>query len=123
LARAADLEAGPRRARRNPTGDFERAFLDRKEWWFLVPDQTVFASGGNTNGQVLNLAAAQRWPLAYGLSGKQGLVLDRDEQTPGQPEVTARWINPKTGESKRIGEFSNSGVQSFSTPETGKTRC
>jgi hypothetical protein len=31
--------------------------------------------------------------------------------------VTARWINPKTGESKRIGEFSNSGVQSFSTPD------
>lgn len=35
----------------------------------------------------------------------------------GSPEVTARWINPKTGESKRIGEFSNSGVQPFSTPE------
>ena len=69
MARAADLEAGAGRAGRDPTGHFEEeSFLDRKEWWYLVPDQTVFASGGNTDGQVLNLAARHkdgRWVMAY----------------------------------------------------------
>ena len=39
------------------------------------------------------------------------------EKIEGSTEMTARWINPKTGESKLVGRFSNSGVQSFSTPD------
>jgi hypothetical protein len=78
----------------------------------------VFASDGNTDGQVLNLAARHkdgRWLMVY-LASKASFSIEMNKLQ-GSPEVTARWINPKTGESKRIGEFSNSGVQSFSTPE------
>jgi hypothetical protein len=32
-------------------GLLKKIFPDRKEWWYLVQDQTIFASGGNTNGQ------------------------------------------------------------------------
>ena len=99
-------------------GILKRAFLDRKEWWYLVPDQTVFASGGNTNGQVLNLAARHkdgRWTMAY-LASQASFSIQMDK-IKGSTEVTARWINPRTEESKPIGKFSNSGVQSFSTPE------
>src|SRR5713101_1160859 len=35
----------------------KRIFEGIKEWWRLVPDQTVFTSGGITEGKVLNLAA------------------------------------------------------------------
>jgi hypothetical protein len=31
--------------------------------------------------------------------------------------IKAQWVDPRTGESKAIGRFSNSGVESFSTPE------
>ena len=99
-------------------GILKRAFLDRKEWWLLIPDQSVFASDGNTDGQVLNLAARHRdgrWLMVY-LASKASFSIQMNKLE-GSTEVTARWINPKTGESKRIGAFSNSGVQSFSTPE------
>ena len=32
-------------------------------------------------------------------------------------KVDARWIDPKTGNSVVAGNFSNTGIQSFSTPE------
>ena len=32
-------------------------------------------------------------------------------------KVDARWIDPKTGNSTAAGSFSNTGTQSFSTPE------
>jgi len=99
-------------------GILKKVFLERKEWWFLVPDQTVFASGGNTNGQVLNLAARHkdgRWIIAY-LGDKASFSIQMNKLA-GTNNVNARWIDPKTGESKTIGRFSNSGVESFSTPE------
>jgi hypothetical protein len=99
-------------------GILKKIFRDRKEWWYLVPDQTVFASGGNTNGQVLNLAARHkdgRWIMAY-LGGKASFSIHMNKLTTDNA-VRARWIDPRTGEPKAIGRFSNSGVQSFSTPD------
>ena len=49
-------------------GVLKKIFLARKEWWLLVPDQAVLASGGNVEGQVLNLAARHKdgkWALVY----------------------------------------------------------
>src|SRR3972149_11715667 len=49
-------------------GLLKKIFLSRKEWWYLVPDQSIFASGGNVEGQVLNLAARHKdgkWGMAY----------------------------------------------------------
>ncbi len=98
-------------------GILKRIFLDRKEWWFLVPDQTIFASGGNTNGQVLNLAARHkdgRWAMAY--LGSQASVSIRMNKLAGKA-VKAQWLDPRTCEPKPIGSFPTSIVQSFSTPE------
>jgi hypothetical protein len=99
-------------------GILKKIFLDRKEWWYLVPDQTVFASGGNTKGQVLNLAARHkdgRWVMAY-LGSKASFSIDLTKLKDGGT-VHARWIDPRTGESRAIGPFSNSGAHSFSTPD------
>jgi hypothetical protein len=99
-------------------GILKKIFLDRKEWWYLIPDQTVFASGGNTNGQVLNLAARHkdgRWVMVY-LGSKASFSINLNKLTAANA-VKAFWIDPRTGETKAGGSFSNSGVESFSTPD------
>jgi hypothetical protein len=96
----------------------KRIFEGMKEWWHLVPDQTVFASGGNTEGTVLNLGARHqdgRWIMVY-LGDKASFSIDMSKITAAK-EVVARWIDPRTGGTVAAGRFANTGVQSFSTPE------
>jgi hypothetical protein len=98
-------------------GVLKKVFLERKEWWRLVPDQAVFASGGQTNGQILNLAARHqdgRWVMVC-LAGKAAFSIHTNRIT-GDRTVNACWVDPRTGESKVIGQFPNSGLESFSTP-------
>lgn len=99
-------------------GVLKKIFLERNEWWQLVPDQSVFASGGNTNGQVLNLAARHkdgRWVMVY-LGAKATFSINMSKVASGK-QVKAIWIDPKTGVSKAIGRFKSASEKSFSTPE------
>jgi hypothetical protein len=98
-------------------GILKRSFEDRKEWWHLVPDQSVFASGGNTDGKVLNLAARHKdgqWIMVY--AGSEASFSVNMNKITAAKEFDARWIDPRTGESLAMGCFSNTGVASFSTP-------
>jgi len=95
----------------------KQIFEGRNEWWHLVPDQTVFAGGGHTEGKVLNLAARHQdgqWIMVY-LGGEAAFSINMSKITAAK-EVDACWIDPRTGESVAIGRFSNTGVESFSTP-------
>jgi hypothetical protein len=99
-------------------GVLKKIFLDRKEWWQLVPDQTVFANGGKTEGQVLNLAARHQdgqWVMVY-LGSNASIAINLSKVAPGKG-VKASWIDPRTGQSQAAGRFSNSGAESFSTPD------
>ncbi|HUS72033.1 MAG TPA: glycoside hydrolase family 140 protein, partial [Sedimentisphaerales bacterium] len=99
-------------------GILKKIFLARKEWWYLVPDQSIFASGGKTSGRVLNLAARHKdgkWIMVY-LGSKTFFSVNMNKITAGK-KVNAFWIDPKTGNSVSIGRFPNAGVQSFSTPD------
>jgi len=99
-------------------GVLKRIFLARKEWWHLVPDQTILAAGGNTKGDVLNLAARHRdgkWLMVY-LASKASFSVSLGKFTAGD-RVQASWIDPRTGQSSAAGTFPSSGVQAFSTPE------
>jgi Protein of unknown function (DUF4038)/Putative collagen-binding domain of a collagenase len=98
-------------------GILKRVFTDRQEWWNLVPDQTIFANGGNTNGQVLNLAARHkdgRWVMAY-LADKASVSIDMATLTAGS-KAKAYWVDPRTGESAPIGSVPNRGQRAFETP-------
>ena len=95
----------------------KRIFLERKEWWNLVPDQAVFASGGETSGQVLNLAARHkdgRWVMVY-CGGAASFAINMSKIA--GKEVEAFWIDPRSAESVAIGHLANTGVESFSTPK------
>ncbi len=97
-------------------GVLKKIFLARPEWWYLVPDQSVFASGGNTEGRVLNLGARHKdgkWVMVY-LGGKSTFSINMNKIA--SAKVKTFWIDPRTDKSVPIGTFPNSGVQSFSTP-------
>jgi hypothetical protein len=99
-------------------GVLKKIFLGRKEWWYLVPDQSIFASGGQTGGDVLNLAARHKngeWTMVY-LGSKSSFSINMNKITAGS-KVNAFWIDPKNGDSVPIGSFSNTAVKSFSTPD------
>ena len=99
-------------------GVLKKIFLGRKEWWYLVPDQSIFASGGQTGGDVLNLAAHHKngeWIMVY-LGSKSSFSINMNKITAGN-KVDAFWIDPKNGDSVPIGNFSNTGVKYFSTPD------
>jgi hypothetical protein len=95
----------------------KRIFLGLPEWWYLVPDQSIFASGGRTEGQVLNLAARHKdgqWIMVY-LADKASFSIDLNKLA-GAGKATAHWIDPRTGDSLPAGSFGNTAVPSFSTP-------
>jgi hypothetical protein len=99
-------------------GVLKKIFLARKEWWFLAPDQGIFASGGNTKGDVLNLAARHtggQWLMAY-LGAKAAFSINMDKFT-ARSRARASWIDPRTGDATAAGSFAASGVQAFSTPD------
>jgi len=99
-------------------GVLKKIFLGLKEWWYLVPDQSIFASGGLTGGDVLNLAARHKngqWIMVY-LGSKSSFSINMNKITAGN-KVNAFWIDPKNGDSVPIGSFLNTAVRSFSTPD------
>ncbi|HUU18981.1 MAG TPA: glycoside hydrolase family 140 protein [Sedimentisphaerales bacterium] len=99
-------------------GVLKKIFLGRKEWWYLVPDQSIFSSGGQTGGDVLNLAARHKngeWIMVY-LGSKSSFSINMNKITAGN-KVNAFWIDPKKGDSVPIGGFPNTGVKHFSTPD------
>ena len=94
-----------------------KIFEARAEWWLLVPDQSLFASGGQTDGKVLHLAARHqdgKWAMVY-LADKADFSVNMSELSGA--DINAFWVDPKTGNSVPVGSFSNEGVRSFSTPE------
>jgi hypothetical protein len=99
-------------------GILRKIFEARDEWWYLVSDQSILVSGGNTDGRVLNLAARHKdgkWLMVY-LADKASFAIDRSKFTRGI-QASASWIDPRTGKSLAIGEVLNAGVQQFTTPE------
>jgi hypothetical protein len=96
-------------------GILKKVFLGLNEWWYLVPDQSIFASGSQTQGQILNLAARHKdgkWVMAY-LGNKASFSINMDKIIAAK--VDACWVDPKSGNSTEAGSFINTGTQSFST--------
>jgi uncharacterized protein DUF4038/collagenase-like protein with putative collagen-binding domain len=92
-------------------------FTSLPEWWTLVPDQTVFTGGGNTQGDVLNLGARSangRWIIAY-VAGQTNVTMNLTKITAADL-ASAEWIDPVTGLQQLIGNFPTRGALSFTRP-------
>ena len=99
-------------------GVLRGVFLGLKEWWRIIPDQTILLSGGRTDGRLMNLAARHdggKWAIAY-FADKASFKVDMGKVTAGK-EAKALWIDPRNGESMAAGSFSSKGMKSFSTPD------
>lgn len=99
-------------------GVLKKIFTDLPEWWRLVPDQTVLAKGGMTEGKVLHLAdrhAEGRWAIVY-LADKATVTV-RMSKLAGS-NVRATWIDPRTGAKQlAVGDIEDLGTLTFTTPE------
>jgi hypothetical protein len=99
-------------------GMLRKLFEARAEWWRLVPDQSVFADGGETEGTVLNLAARHEggnWVIIY-LADKAAFTVNLAKLS--GTGVEGFWFNPESGERTAIPPLTNKGVKAFSTPES-----
>ncbi len=99
-------------------GVLRTIFEAREEWWYLVPDQTILAIGGITEGRVLDLAARHKdgkWLMVY-LADRASFSIDLSKLS-GADRATAFWIDPRTGGQTPIRDFPARGVQEFMTPE------
>ena len=100
-------------------GILKKIFLNLDEWWYLVPDQSILTSGGNTTGDLLKLAARHKdgkWIMIY-LAEKSSFSVDLGK-VKVRNKVNAYWIDPVTGNSTPAGTFKARGEKSFVTPDT-----
>ena len=70
--------------------------MDRPSGGTWSPTRTLFADGGNTSGQMLNLAARHedgRWAIVY-LGGQAGFSI-RMDRFPRGSTVHEFWIDPR----------------------------
>lgn len=98
-------------------GILRKLFEALPEWWLLVPDQSVFAAGGQTEGDILHLAARHqdgRWVMLY-LADKAEFTVDLSKLSGAA--VKGFWCNPQSGEKTAIEPLTNKGTKRFSTPE------
>jgi hypothetical protein len=98
-------------------GILKKVLTARQEWWLLVPDQSVFASGGRTEGDVLHLAARHqdgKWALLY-LADKASFAVNLSKITAAKVNVS--WLDPRTGEAVPLKQEANTGTRTFSTPD------
>ena len=98
-------------------GLLKRIFLEREEWWRLVPDQSLLSEGSVIDGQVLNLAARHedgRWAMVYCGAPASFAV---DTRKIADPAVTAFWLDPRDGQKVPVGTLSRHAAEAFSTPE------
>jgi len=97
-------------------GLLKRILMARKEWWHLVPDQTVLTTGGETSGQVLNLAARHKdghWAVVY--CGSQASFTVDMTKLAGKT-AKAFWVDPRSAEPTAIGHLATARAEAFATP-------
>jgi hypothetical protein len=99
-----------------------RALLEARPWWKLIPDlNNVVAVEGRgafaTNDYAVTaLADDGSFALSY-LPTKRALTIDLTKVSGAR--VVASWFNPRTGETTRIGEFTDKKRRAFEPPADG----
>ncbi|KGE14976.1 glycoside hydrolase family 140 protein [Sphingobacterium deserti] len=90
--------------------------LSRGDYFERVPDQSIVADNGEKYNQLL-ATRTNKYAFIYNYNGREMKI---NMGKIAGDKVEAAWFNPRNGETKKIGEFDNKGVQSFQ-PE-GETK-
>jgi hypothetical protein len=87
--------------------------LETRNWWTLVPDQAVIATGTGSDKDLNASARSARgdWAIVY-MSTRNPVSIDLRRITAADM-CHATWINPETGESSDAGVFPTSGLHPF----------
>lgn len=96
---------------------FKEIITSCDEWWNLIPDQSILASGAGS-GYVLNTVARSatgRWILVY-LSDSSTVAICLDAITASR-RACAQWIDPTSGAREPAGMFATTNTQSFTCPQ------
>jgi len=90
-----------------------RSHLDR------IPDQSIIAAGQSGGLEHIQATRASdgTWALVYLPAGKPVTIA---MDTLAGPKIEASWFNPRTGETRSIGTFPNSGNREFPPPTSGE---
>jgi hypothetical protein len=101
-------------------GIYKKTIMALKEWWNWIPDQSIIADGVNS-GINLNVSARSTngyWIMVY-ISSSTSVSIRMDKIN-AKNDIQALWLNPTSGEKTSIGNYQNSGIQSFKTPDNWK---
>jgi hypothetical protein len=93
--------------------------LTARDWWNLVPDQTIFATGVGSE-RTLNAAmrhARGAWAIAY-LASQTGVFVNLDRITTRTARAT--FVNPATGEKKDAGSHATGNLNGRPSPDSPK---
>ena len=105
-------------------GDLRKVITDLKEWWRLVPDRSIFQSVDSSDDRLVSLAARHsggKWCLVY-LAQKTAFSVHLNK-LPGAKKLAARWIDPRGGDTRPIGDSPPWGRRSSPPRRAGRTRC
>jgi hypothetical protein len=94
---------------------FLKELMLSRPYFERVPDQTLIAENGEKYDRLL-ATRGDSYAMIYAYNGREIKV--NMGKIKGD-KVKASWYNPRDGKFTEIGEFDNTGVQSF-TPEGGK---
>jgi len=88
-----------------------------RQWWNLLPDQSVLAGQDGLDPDLVIAALSCRgdWAIAY-LSEPNTISIDMSKLT-AISSAEVFWVDPASGTQKGVGTFPNTGTQSFSSPD------
>jgi hypothetical protein len=96
---------------------YRNVITSLKQWWEIVPDQSIIAKGAGSGLEINAAARSGRadWALIY-LSGARTVSI-RMDRIKASETVAASWIDPRSGDRRPAGTFQYADVPEFSTPE------
>lgn len=92
---------------------YVRRLMDSHPWNRLLPDQSIILNENPEDAgyQVATLSEDDNFLMVYTPHGRP-VTLDLVRLT-GAPKIVAYWFNPRDGKTQKIGDFVNSGKQTF----------
>jgi len=90
-------------------------FFKGREWWKLVPDQDVIASGENSGASrkvALKSADGLQCCVYFPVNEAGGIRMDRISSS----NVNATWLDPRSGATQSLGSFARTAVPTIQPP-------